>query len=493
MKQLHTNLPAALVMLACMGQSQPSFASKQTAIGPEHIETAVEMRLLHDKGVDQHLVDVQVNDGVVELVGRVNDLLARERAERIAQSVRGVRSVVNELDVAQPSRPDDELQNDVVRALLADPVAESYEIGVTVDNGQVTLEGTVESWEERRIAARAAMGVRGVREVTNRIEVSPPRKRLAKEIEREIELRLELDPVILEQFVEVEVRDSAAILEGKVSSAAEQVRAVRAARVGGIVHIDVSRLSIVPGEQRRLLQSTPEIRPTDARIRTLIENALTFDPRTTEAAIGVDVSNGIVTLTGRVADAGAHRAAVRDARNTDGVLRVVDRIQVVPSGRVPDSVIEESVRFALDRDPVVERHEIRVRVSNGLIRLDGKVDSYYERAHAEDIASRAAGAANVDNRLTITTDWTWRPDFAIVKRLEEELLMSPYVTASKVQVSSDDAEVVLTGEVLSWRAITAAVENAFDAGAELVHNRLHLPGEEPVNTVHSYHDRRYWW
>ncbi len=173
--------------------------------------------------------------------------------------------------------------------------------------------------------------------------------------------------------------------------------------------------------------------------------------------------------------------------------RVINRVQIVSSARIPDSTVEESVRHALATDPVVERHDIRVQVRNGLIRLDGTFDSYYERDHAEQLAARTAGAADVANRLRLTTDWRWRPDYAIVERLDEKLVMSPYVIAANVQVSSNDAEVVLRGEVLSWRGITAAVENAFDAGAKRVRNCLHLPGETPANTVHGYRDRRFWW
>jgi osmotically-inducible protein OsmY len=87
----------------------------------------------------------------VTLQGRIDSLLAKERAARIAETVNGVRFVVNRILVLPSTRrSDDERENDVRKALIEDLVADASEVGVRVDHGKVFLFGTVDSWQEYR-------------------------------------------------------------------------------------------------------------------------------------------------------------------------------------------------------------------------------------------------------------------------------------------------------------------------------------------------------
>ena len=70
------------------------------------ITAAVELYFLTKKGVPAHLIDVTTHEGIVQLTGITDNLLARERAEEIALLVRGVRGVVNELLISTPDVPD---------------------------------------------------------------------------------------------------------------------------------------------------------------------------------------------------------------------------------------------------------------------------------------------------------------------------------------------------------------------------------------------------
>ena len=63
------------------------------------------------------------------------------------------------------------LASRVKAALIGDPQIDAAAIGVTADDGQVRLDGFVETELERRQAERTAGGVDGVTEVTNMIEV----------------------------------------------------------------------------------------------------------------------------------------------------------------------------------------------------------------------------------------------------------------------------------------------------------------------------------
>ncbi|HEX2277098.1 MAG TPA: BON domain-containing protein [Candidatus Tectomicrobia bacterium] len=131
--------------------------------------------MLTEGGVPAHLIDVNTRDGIVTLSGWVDNLLAKERAGEIAESVKGVRAVVNRIAITTV-RPDGEILTDVRAAFQADPATDSYEISTIVKDGVVTLFGTVDSWPERWLSARVATGVRGVKAVTNELTVEPQAK-----------------------------------------------------------------------------------------------------------------------------------------------------------------------------------------------------------------------------------------------------------------------------------------------------------------------------
>jgi hypothetical protein len=65
---------------------------------------------------------VETIEGVVTLSGTVSNLLARDRAVMIAESIKNVRSVINEIEVMPVERADSEIRNDVTASLVTDPI-----------------------------------------------------------------------------------------------------------------------------------------------------------------------------------------------------------------------------------------------------------------------------------------------------------------------------------------------------------------------------------
>ena len=68
-------------------------------------------------------------------------------------------------------RTDIEIKNDVLDELAWQPNIDETQIGVIVDNGVVTLTGTVDSYAKKIAAEKAVKGVKGVRAVAEDIEV----------------------------------------------------------------------------------------------------------------------------------------------------------------------------------------------------------------------------------------------------------------------------------------------------------------------------------
>jgi hypothetical protein len=71
---------------------------------------------------------------------------------------------------------------------------------------------------------------------------------------------------------------------------------------------------------------------SDSQIKTDVNNELKWDPRIDEAEVGVQVKNGIVTLTGNISAYPKRLAAIEAAHRVYGVLDVVDEMKVrIPS------------------------------------------------------------------------------------------------------------------------------------------------------------------
>jgi len=131
--------------------------------------------------------------------------------------------------------------------------------------------------------------------------------------------------------------------------------------------------------------------------------------------------------------------------------------------------------------------------------LTGTVDSFFEKAEADDVASGVRGVLSVENKLAVKRPqaaflmypyiypyypypyaWSWstvpakptEPDKEIAKNIESEMFWSPFVSENEVHVAVMNGKATLTGTVDSWRERDAATDNAFEGGAVAVANKL---------------------
>ena len=109
---------------------------------------------------------MQVQGGMVTLVGNVGDLTIKQTAEQVAAEVPGVRSVRNGLVC------DDDIDVAVAQALAAGAELRSCALRVRTLHGVVRLEGAVPTERLRTKSAFSARSVPGVREVRNEVVVA---------------------------------------------------------------------------------------------------------------------------------------------------------------------------------------------------------------------------------------------------------------------------------------------------------------------------------
>ncbi len=68
-------------------------------ITDKQITNAVDSELMLNSTTKSYLIDIETNEGVVNLSGEVSNLLTRDRAVKIARTVKGVRAVINNISV----------------------------------------------------------------------------------------------------------------------------------------------------------------------------------------------------------------------------------------------------------------------------------------------------------------------------------------------------------------------------------------------------------
>jgi osmotically-inducible protein OsmY len=466
----------------------------QTELNDADIADAIEDQYVFDHAVNSNKVDVEVNNGIVELTGEVNNIKAKERASGIAQLVKGVRSVSNRIEVDPPVvLSDEKVENKVRSALLNDPATDLYEVVVSVNDNIVTIRGTVDSYQEKQLVADVAKSVKGVAGLENLIEIDYKESRSDYEIENEIRAALKWNEKIEAGLIEIEVEDGKVNLSGAVGSAAEKYNALYNSYVSGVKSVDNTDLEVQWWLKDDELRKYKNVDVTDAEIEQAIYDAAIYDPRVNMFDITAEADNGWVTLRGDVNNLTAKNSAERLAENTYGVVGVNNRIKV-KAPEVDDIVLEADIRESLRENAITEAWEINVYVNNGVATLTGLVDSNTEKLEAEWVTSSIDGVNEVVNSLEVTypyayywygaypyydlyvtrpSDANMVPDDDLIKaQVSSDLWWSPYVDRNEIEISVENGVVTLEGTVDSYWEYTEAVEKAWEGGAYSVENEL---------------------
>ena len=138
------------------------------------LRDAVITRLDFEPEVDPSGIGVAAEDGVVTLSGSVDDYAQKVAAEKAVKRLFGVKGLANELLVRMVSeRTDTDIAKDAIYLLECDVHFLGSKVTVIVEDGLLTLEGTME-WDFQKVAAEKVMQcIRGVKAVANLIKVAP--------------------------------------------------------------------------------------------------------------------------------------------------------------------------------------------------------------------------------------------------------------------------------------------------------------------------------
>jgi osmotically-inducible protein OsmY len=214
---------------------------------------------------------------------------------------------------------DRHLQEQVQNALDWEPSVDAADIGVSVENGVVTLRGDVKTYAEKAAAERVTLKVYGVKAVANDISVrlGDGQQRTDTDIAQAVLAALRWNTMVPKDKVTVAVANGWVTLAGTVDWEYQRQAAANAIRylagVRGVTNIVAIKPHVSVGD-----------------VKGKIENALKRSAEVDARRINVAVSDDTVTLSGNVHSWFERDEARRAAWSAPGVRAVDDRIAVVP-------------------------------------------------------------------------------------------------------------------------------------------------------------------
>lgn len=152
---------------------QPSGQSANNAQNDSKLQTEVQKKLKGSRFKDVH---VSVQNGIATLSGPVKIYDDKQQAEKKASKVKGVTSVVNDIEVAAGETSDQQLQDKLRKQLAYDRVGYGNAfnaIDVSVQNGVATMSGHALGPVAKSSALSLASHTPGITNVVDHIQVDP--------------------------------------------------------------------------------------------------------------------------------------------------------------------------------------------------------------------------------------------------------------------------------------------------------------------------------
>jgi osmotically-inducible protein OsmY len=224
-------------------------------------------------------------------------------------------------------------------------------------------------------------------------------------MERESRVNLHSHPI------DVTFADGIITLSGEVDGIAAKKIALELAAAPSPVSGVVDRLRVVPSERMEdgqirdhicnalLSESAFASYSIQAIVKQAMETVRVSDP---SRLLEVDINEGVVTLNGAAESISHKRLAGVLAWWVPGSRDVVNGIELSPPMEDNDDELTDSIRLVLEKDPLVNASQIRIRSRNYVVTLEGAVATENSKMAAEADAWYTFGVNQVVNNLMVT-------------------------------------------------------------------------------------------
>jgi osmotically-inducible protein OsmY len=185
-------------------------------------------------------IGVTVHEGIVTLLGTVDNYNKKMAAEVAAKEVEGVKALIEKIEVKydhSAKKTDEDIASDVLKFLHNRWNVPYDRIKVEIENGWVTLTGDV-TWNYQKESAQQAIeNIPGVKGVSNNIKI---RALLKNELDKNlIEKALKRHWSINADDIHVDIDGNEVILTGKVTSLYQKEEASKIAwKTPGVSLVD---------------------------------------------------------------------------------------------------------------------------------------------------------------------------------------------------------------------------------------------------------------
>ena len=214
---------------------------------------------------------------------------------------------------------DTDVKHHVENALEWEPSLDAKDIGVSADQGVVTLRGNVPSYTQKVAAERVALRVYGVKAVANDLVVhlANSYQRTDTEIAQAALAALKWHTVVPDDRVTLTVKDGWIALAGTLDWQYQKDAAGRAVR-------DLTGVKGVTND----IRVQPHVKIAD--VRDQIEAAFKRSAEIDARRVNVIAQDGKVILSGNVRSWAERQEAERAAWAAPGVSQVDDRLAITP-------------------------------------------------------------------------------------------------------------------------------------------------------------------
>jgi osmotically-inducible protein OsmY len=187
---------------------------------------------------------------------------------------------------------------------------------------------------------------------------------------------------------------------------------------------------------------------TNAELQRDVQKALQWEPLLHSAEIGVTAKDGIVSLTGVVDSYAKKMEAENAAKRVSGLKALVENIEVkFPNSLYKtDAEVAKEVLNALKANYSIPDDNIKVKVEDGKVTLEGELPWNYQKEEAGQAIKYLIGVKGVINNIKIKSE----VDDAIQKKDIEDALRRSTIDDSEIKVSVSGTTVTLTGTANSW-------------------------------------------
>ena len=209
-------IPRGRAARMCANKATHGASKQEIVMDDKALRQNVTDELEFQPGVDAARIGVAVENDVVTLTGHVANYGEKIAVERAVQHVRRVRALAMEVQVRYPfeAKTEDDQITKRAAGILAWTLASGDRPQATVQQGWITLKGTVD-WQYQKVAAEFAVRkLAGVTGVTNAVQVKP--KIEAKDVKHKIIAALHRNAQIEIDNIQISGRGRKVTLDGKV-------------------------------------------------------------------------------------------------------------------------------------------------------------------------------------------------------------------------------------------------------------------------------------